>query len=106
MIEITSHRQGAILNRNHGTETEKSLAVTVEGISSSGCPVKINGVPAEMDGRRFSATIELTQKINSVTASVQTSYGRFSQELTLVWDKKSFRRCNFYIAKVFLKLVR
>lgn len=97
MIEITSHRQGAILNRNHGTETEKSLAVTVEGISSSGCPVKINGVPAEMDGRRFSATIELTQKINSVTASVQTSYGRFSQELTLVWDKKSFRRCNFYI---------
>ncbi len=97
MIEITNHRQGAILNHNHGTETGKSLAVRIEGVSSSGHPVKVNGVPAEMDGRRFSATVQLTAKINPVTASVLTPYGVFSQELTLVWDKKSFRRCNFYI---------
>ena len=97
MIEITNYRQGAVLNHNHGTETKKNLAVRVEGISSSGHPVKLNGVPAEMDGRRFSGTVELTSKINPVTASVMTPYGVFSQELTLVWDKKSFRRCNFYI---------
>ena len=92
MIEITSHRQGAILNRNHGKETADSLTITICGISETGRPVKVNGIPAQMDGRNFSAEIELKQKINSVTASVMTPYGIYSQELTLVWDKKSFRR--------------
>ena len=92
MIEITSHRQGAILNRHHGVESAKSLKITIQGISDTGFPVKVNGVPALMDGRNFSAEVELTGKINSVTASVMTPYGIYSQELTLVWDKKSFRR--------------
>lgn len=97
MIEITSHRQGAILNHNHGTETEKSLSVHIEGISSSGARVKINGIKAEMDGRRFAAPVKLTEKINTVTASIHTPYGVFSQEIVLVWDKKSFRRCDFFV---------
>ena len=92
MIEITSHRQGAILNRNHGKESADRLKIIIQGISESGRPVKVNGVPAVMDGRNFSAEIELTQKINTVTASVLTPYGIYSQELTLVWDKQSFRR--------------
>ena len=54
MIEITNFRQGAVLNHNHGLETEKSLLIKVEGISDHGCPVTVNGVPAQMDGRRFS----------------------------------------------------
>ena len=83
MIEITSHRQGAILNRHHGEESEKSLKVTIRGISESGRPVKVNGLPAVMDGRNFSAEIELTQKVNPVTASVLTPYGVYSQELSL-----------------------
>ena len=49
MIEITSHRQGAILNHNHGVETANSLNIMIEGISETGLPVKINGKPAEMD---------------------------------------------------------
>ena len=97
MIEITNLCQGAILNRNHGVETEHSLAVQVEGISDHGCPVTVNGVSARMDGRRFFAEVELTQKINIITASTVTPYGNFSQELTVVWDKKSFKRYNFYI---------
>ena len=109
MIEITSHRQGAILNRHHGEESEKSLKVTIRGISESGRPVKVNGVPAVMDGRNFSAEIELTQKVNPVTASVMTPYGVYSQELSLLWDKKSFRRVNCYIddhSFVFTELTR
>ena len=109
MIEITSHRQGAILNRNHGEETQNCLKVTIGGISESGRPVKVNGVPAVMDGRHFSAEIELTQKINAVTASVMTPYGIYSQELTLVWDKQSFRRFGMGIDDhifVFTELAR
>ena len=109
MIEITSHRQGAILNRHHGTESAKSLKITVQGISESGHPVKVNGVPAQMDGRNFSAEVELTKKVNPVTASVMTPYGIYSQELELVWDKQSFRRFNCFIddhSFVFTELTR
>ena len=97
MVEITNFRQGAILNHNHGVESEKSLKIKVEGISSAGYPVKINDVPAAMVGRYFSADVELTEKFNNVCASVMTPFGIFKQELVLVWDKKSFKRCNFYI---------
>ena len=94
MIEITSHRQGAILNHNHGIETESSLKIKVEGISESGRPVKVNGVPAEMDGRIFRADVELKEQYNKVTATVMTPSGDYSQSLVLVWDKKSFKRFN------------
>ena len=97
MLEITSHRQGAILNHNHGIETENSLKITVSGISDSGKPVKVNGVPAVMEGRLFSAEIDLTQKLNQVTASVVTPYGEYAQSIVLVWGKKSTRRYNCYI---------
>ena len=97
MIEITNYRQGAILNHNHGKEGRKSLKVKVEGISEGGWPVTVNGQPAVMEGRRFAADVELTQRVNTVKASVLTPYGTYSQELTLVWDKKSFKRFNFFI---------
>ena len=97
MVEITNFRQGAVLNHNHGTESEKALHITIEGISRSGYPVYVNGIKAEMDGQHFTVDIDLTQKINTVCAKTTTPYGTYSQELTLVWDKKSFLRCNCYI---------
>lgn len=97
MISITSHRQGAILNHNHGVETAKSLTVKIEGISEGGFPVTVNGIAAEMNGRSFSCDIDLTEKFNTVTACVNSPYGSFTQSLVLVWDKASYRRCNFYI---------
>lgn len=97
MIEITNLRQGAVLNHNHGIETEDSLTINIEGLSTAGYPVKVNDQYADMDGCRFLATAELTEKINKIIASTMTPYGTFTQELALVWDKKSFRRCNFYI---------
>ena len=109
MIEITSHRQGAVLNHNHGIETESSLKIRVEGISEAGRPVKVNGVPAEMDGRIFRADVELKEKFNNITATVMTPTGDYSQSLVLVWDKKSFKRFNCYIddhSFLFMELTR
>ena len=97
MLEIVNLRQGAVLNHNHGKETAKGLKIAVEGISDSGTPVKVNGIPAAMDGRRFSTGIELAKKVNRITASTMTSYGEFSQSIDVVWDKKSFMRYNYYI---------
>ena len=109
MLEITSQRQGAILNQHHGIETENSLKITIEGISETGRPVTVNGKSAQMDGRKFSVEIELTQKVNQVTASVMTPYGIYSQELSLIWDKQSFRRFNCFIddhSFIFTELTR
>ena len=97
MVEITNFRQGAVLNHHHGIESENALHVTIEGISRSGSPVYINNIKAEMCGQFFTADIDLTGKINKVCARTTTAYGTYSQELTLVWDKKSFLRCNCYI---------
>ena len=94
MISITNFREGAVLNANHGKETGDSLTVDIRVQNTFGTPVKINGIPAVQDGLQFSAQIPLTQMINKVEASTVTPYGEFSQKLTLVWDKKSFRRCN------------
>ena len=96
MIEITSIRQGAILNHNHGTETTDSLTILLEGFGS-GRPVQVNGENAEMVGRRFYKEVALTEKFNNITVSEMTPFGRYSQEITVVWDKKSFKRFNFYI---------
>ena len=97
MIEITNLRQGAVLNRNHGVECAGSLKITVEGICDYGTPVVVNGTAAEMDGRRFCAEINLTAKENLITASTVTPYGNYSQELTVIWDKSSFKRYHIYI---------
>ncbi|MBE6358648.1 MAG: hypothetical protein E7057_05305 [Lentisphaerae bacterium] len=97
MIRITNFRQGAVLNHNHGTETVSELMIKVEGLSDLGTPVEVNGIPAVMDGRRFCAAVPLKQKINSVVAKTITPYGSYAQNLTLVWDKKSFKRYQFYI---------
>ena len=97
MVEITNLRQGVVLNHNHGVETGNELRISVEGFSSDGMPVTVNGVPAEMDGRRFTVEIALTKKFNVVKAETVTPFGVFSQEIVAVWDKKSFKRSNFYI---------
>ena len=97
MISITNFREGAVVNYRHGREDDKSLTITVEVLNSFGTPVKINGVQAQQDGLRFYAPVQLTEKINRIEAVTTTSYGEFSQKLNIVWDKKSFRRCNFYI---------
>ena len=96
MVEITSVRQGAILNHNHGKETENALTILLEGFGS-GRPVKVNGEKADMVGRRFSKEIALTKKFNEITVSEQTPFGLYSQQIVAVWDKKSFKRYNFFI---------
>ena len=97
MLQITNIRQGAVLNHNHGIEDESGLTVLFEGISDFPGPVTLNGQPARRDGRRFMGEVKLTQKINTVTAESVSTYGNFSQSIVVVWDKKSFKRVNFYI---------
>jgi len=97
MFEITNLRNGAVLNHNHGVEDEHGLTIKVEGVSDLPSHVFVNGVPAVRDGRRFFADVTIGEKISTISAKAITAFGEFEQAIRVVWDKKSFRRCNFYI---------
>ena len=97
MLEVTNLRNGAILNHARGTETDDYLEIKVEGIADPQAFVKVNGADAERADRCFSAQVRLTQKINEIVVSADSSFGERQLRLTVLWDKKSFKRYNYYI---------
>ena len=97
MLEITSLRNGAVLNRANGTETKNGLEILLEGIADSASEVKVNGIPAFRADRKFSAPVCLTRKINEIVVSAADNFGEFQQKVVVVWDKQSFKRYNFFI---------
>ena len=96
MLEITNLRDGAILNRHHGVETPEGLKIIVEGIADPQAEVKVNGQTASRRDRNFSAEVMLTRRINKITAEASDYYGERSLTLTVMWDKASFKRYNFF----------
>ena len=97
MLEITNIRNGAVLNNSHGCETENYLEVQLNGIADPMSEVRINGELAQRHDRVFSLPVRLSEKINEITVTARNKFGRFSQDITVVWDKKSFKRYNFFI---------
>ncbi len=97
MLEITNIRNGAVLNHHDGFETDDCLEIIVEGIASPQSTVTVNGVAASRYDRNFSAKIRLTEKINTITATASDNFGDRSLSLTVMWDKKSYKRYNFFI---------
>lgn len=98
MLEITNIRNGAVLNRNHGRETDQFLEIDLHGLADPQALVKINGIPvSDRDDRRFSGSVRLTKKFNRIKVSADSQFGEISHLLTVVWDKKSFKRYNYYI---------
>ena len=97
MLEITNLRSGAVLNRHHGIETPDHLEITVEGIAAPQAEVRVNGQPVERRDRNFTAKVRLKQRISKITAEASDHYGDRTLTLTVMWDKGSFRRYNFFI---------
>ena len=92
MLEITSHRNGELLNHRNGIETADALLIDVRGISTPQSHVTINGMETERNDREFFAQVPLTQKINHLTVRSKDKFGERTQTITLVWDKNSFKR--------------
>ena len=97
MLEITNFRDGAILDFCSGRETAEYLEIMVEGLADVQAVVKVNGICAERQDRRFFCPVRLTEKINTVTAEASDYFGIKTQTITIVWDKCSFKRYNFFI---------
>ena len=96
MLEITNLRDGAVLNRYSGTETDDYLEIKIEGVADPQAAVTVNGVPAARRDRLFSAVVRLTERVNKITAAADDYYGEKSLTITVLWDKKSLKRCHFF----------
>ena len=96
MIQITNVRSGEVVNHHYGVETADYLEIPIEGIASSPSVVKVNGMVADRCDRQFTARVRLTQKVNTVCVTAEDTFGEYSQTITLVWDKNSFKRYNFF----------
>lgn len=92
MLEITSFRNGEVLNKLHGRECAEGLEVEVRGIALPQSIVTVNGVAATRNDREFSAKIMLTRKINRITALAKDKFGESSRTITVAYDKNSFLR--------------
>ena len=96
-LEIFNFRSGQILNYTDGKETDDYLEIKLEGIADSEAFVTINGGPTTRMDTRFGGTVKLTKRINEVEVVASSQYGDLKLTLTLVWDKKSYKRYNFFI---------
>ncbi|MBQ7651653.1 MAG: hypothetical protein IJS15_11885, partial [Victivallales bacterium] len=92
MLEITSHRNGEILNYKHGKESAGELLIEVRGLAAPQSKVSVNGIVAKRCDREFWAEVPLTAKVNTITAVAKDKYGERTQSIKLVWDKASFKR--------------
>ncbi len=96
-LEIFNFRSGQILNYTDGKETDDYLEIKLEGLADSEAFVTINGAPATRMDTRFWGTVQLTKRINEIIVISSSQYGDMKFTLTLVWDKKSYKRYNFFI---------
>ena len=97
LLRITSPRNGDILNRHDGLETEDSLLVTVKGSVSGTAEVNVNGVAATVAAGEFTCQVPISKRRNTLCAVAKTPNGEYTDEAVVLWDKKSFKRYRFSI---------
>jgi hypothetical protein len=96
MLEISNLRHGAIVNACDGVETGDGLLLQVEGLAEPGALVRVNGVKAGLVGRRFVAPVTLTRQFNDIVVTSRDKHGESQHKIKVVWDRKSFKRYNFF----------
>jgi hypothetical protein len=97
MLKINNLRNGTVLNAEHGHENDACLEIAVKGFCESPGTVTANGVKVQTDGQFFRIPVSLEQKINEIVVKTSNNYGEFQQSVKVIWDKKSFKRYNFFI---------
>ncbi len=97
MLELFDLRHGAVVNHHHGREDATGLTLEVRGLADTRAEVTVNGQLAQRRGQVFSCPVKLTAKFNNLSLSARDSYGERQLNISLVWDKQSFKRYNFFI---------
>lgn len=92
MLKIISPIDGAILNCRDGAETEKGLEIEVRGVAYARASVFVNGVPAQVNGDAFTCKLTLCARTTLITAEAEWQGRKVQDFVTVLYDKKSFRR--------------
>ena len=92
-VTIEFPYDGAVLNRHHGDETARGLKITVKGKAAPDTEIDINGIKAFCADGSFDANIELKERFNTL----KVSSGQEQRIISVIWDKNSFKRYNFFI---------
>jgi hypothetical protein len=90
-LKITHPRDGDVLNRHDGAESESELVVPVRGVAPPGASVTVNGIEAERAGGEFSCTVPITRKKSEIIAQA----GEARDEALVWWNKGSHKRFRF-----------
>ena len=97
MFEITYPRHGAVLNHHNGVETADALTIKVTGVCDVPGTILVNNQPVIRKGKDFSIDLPLTAAFNTITAELTDDFGILTRKITVLWDKASFLRYDFFI---------
>lgn len=93
MFEWLYPRDGDLLTRHDGVETEDALRITVRGIAPDNEPVTVNGLPARREGKLFFVELPLRARWTVLTAKTASA----EHHITVGWIKRSRKRFRFSV---------
>jgi hypothetical protein len=96
-VKILEPFHGAVLNHRHGKQTAEGLTIRVCGEAQSGDRVTVNGVPCQVEGKRFAAEVLLTKPETELVAVAEGEGKRCRHKVRVVWDRFSEPRYRFSI---------
>ncbi len=92
-ITIIFPRDGDILTRHDGTETDAGITITARGVAPENEVVRINGTLTQRSGAEFSCPVLLTKRDTLITAQTDRSHA----EARVLWNKGSRKRYRFSV---------
>ncbi len=92
-LAVTFPRDGDILTRHDGEETDAGFTIMVRGNAPEGAAVTVNGIAAERSGNAFSCPVLLTARQNSITAVMDT----IQAGVRVSWNRGSKKRYRFSV---------
>jgi len=96
-LRILEPFHGAVLNRRHGTLTDKGLRIDVRGEAGLRDRVTVNGAEARRSGETFAAEVVLSAHETDIAAVAEGPTGRSEHTVRVVWDRNSRPRYRFSI---------
>lgn len=96
-VKIIEPFDGAVLNRRHGKQTEKGLAIRVSGEARPGDRVTVNGALCRVEGKHFDVEALLSAPETDLAAIAEGGGKRCEDRVRVVWDRYSEPRYRFSI---------
>jgi len=92
-LKIIYPREGDVLNRHDGLETEAGLTISVTGVCPENAHVAVNGQKARVREGAFSCDVRVSRRESRIEAECSGQ----RDEIAVWWDKGSRKRFRFSV---------